>query len=90
MANRIVVTGGGFGLGTLASLVTLAFVIARLAGAIDWPWLVVFAPILAYLALGAVVTVGVLLLIGIGLLVGYSKLKNLLKTLGSRERTSDE
>jgi len=94
MANKamvrsggFIVKGGGLGLGSLASLVTLAFVIAKLAGAIDWSWLIVFAPILAYMALGIAVTIIVLLLIGIGVLVGYSKLKNLLKSPKSEERT---
>ena len=97
MANKamvsnggFVVKGGGLGLGSLASLVTLAFVIAKLAGAINWSWWIVFAPILAYLALGAAVTIIVLLLIGVGLLVGFSKLKNLLKNMKSEERTWTE
>ena len=94
MANRAIVRcgvffvkGGGLGLGSLATLVTLAFVIAKLVGAITWSWLIVFTPILAYMALGAVITICVLLVIGVGILVGYSKLKNLLKDLKSDERT---
>jgi uncharacterized membrane protein YdbT with pleckstrin-like domain len=76
---RIIITKGGLGLGSLTSLVTLAFVIAKLTGAIDWSWLVVFSPVLAYVALGVVITICVLLVLGIGLLVGYSKLKKLVK-----------
>ena len=76
---KIIITKGGLGLGSLASLVTLAFVIAKLTGAIDWSWLVVFSPLLIYMALGAVITIGILLVIGIGLLVGYSKLKKFFK-----------
>ena len=97
MANKVIVKsggliikGGGLGLGSLASLVTLAFVIAKLAGAISWSWLVVFAPVLAYMALGVVIIVGVLFVIGIGILIGYLKLKNLVKGQRSAERTQTE
>ena len=82
---KIIITKGGLGLGSLVSLVTLAFVIAKLTGAIDWSWLLVFSPVLAYMAFGALITICVLLVIGIGLLLGYSKLKKLLKGWESDE-----
>ncbi len=87
---KIIITKGGLGLGSLASLVTLAFVIAKLTGAIDWSWLVVFSPVLIYMALGVVITICVLLVLGIGLLVGYSKLKKFFKGLESDEHTESQ
>lgn len=87
---KIIIAKSGLGLGSLASLVTLAFVIAKLTGAIDWSWLVVFSPLLIYMALGAVITIGILLVLGIGLLVGYSKLKKFFKGRGSDEHIENE
>jgi hypothetical protein len=87
---KVVIAKGGLGLGSLVSLVTLAFVIAKLAGAINWSWLVVFSPVLIYIALGAVVTVSVLLAIGIGILIGFKKLKNFLKSQGAAEYTESQ
>jgi hypothetical protein len=78
------------GLGSLASLVTIAFVVAKLTGAVDWSWLVVFSPALIYMALGVVITICVLLVIGVGLLIGFKKLKNFLKSQGSTEHTESE
>jgi hypothetical protein len=76
---RIIIKSGGLGLGSLATLVTLAFVIAKLAGAITWSWLIVFLPVLAYMALVIIVIVCILSAIGIGIFVGYLKLKKHLK-----------
>lgn len=85
---RIIIIKSGLSLGSLASLLTLAFVIAKLTGAIDWSWLVVFSPILAYMALGFFITICVLLALAIGLLVGYSKLKKFAK--GWESTVNDE
>ena len=79
---KVIISKGGLGLGSLASLLTVVFVIAKLAGAIDWSWLVVFSPVLIYMALGAVITIGVLLVVGVGILIGLKKLKNFLKSQG--------
>jgi tRNA(Leu) C34 or U34 (ribose-2'-O)-methylase TrmL len=68
----------------------LAFVIAKLAGAINWSWLVVFSPVLIYMALGAVITICVLLVVGVGILIGFKKLKNFLKSQGSTEYTESQ
>ena len=87
---KIIITKGGLGLGSLASLVTLAFVIAKLTGAIDWSWLVVFSPVLAYMAFGAVITICVLLVVGVGMLIGFKKLKNFLKSQKSLEHTESQ
>jgi uncharacterized membrane protein len=87
---KVVILKGGLGLGSLASLVTIAFVIAKLTGAVDWSWLVVFSPALIYMALGFVITICVLLVIGLGLLIGFKKLKNFLKSHGSTEHTESE
>ena len=54
---KVIVKGGCLRLSSLAFLLTLAFVIAKLAGAITWSWLAVFAPILAYIALVIVVVI---------------------------------
>jgi len=70
--------------------VTLAFVVAKLTGAIDWSWLVVFAPILAYMAFGAVVTICILTVVGLGILIGFKKLKNFLKSQGATEHTNSQ
>ena len=82
---KVVVLKGGLSLGSLASLVTLAFVIAKLAGAIDWSWWIVFSPVLAYIALSILVVICILLVVGIGILIGYTKLKNFLKRQESVE-----
>ena len=66
-------------------MVTLVFVIAKLTGAIDWSWLVVYSPVLIYMALGAVITIFILLAVGVGILIGFKKLKNFLKSQGSTE-----
>jgi len=87
---KVIVTKGGLGLGSLASLVTLAFVIAKLTGAIDWSWLVVFSPVLAYMAFGAVITICVLLVVGVGMLIGFKKLNNFLKSQKSAEDTESQ
>ena len=87
---KIIITKGGLGLGSLASLVTLAFVIAKLTGAIDWSWLVVFSPVLAYMAFGAVITICVLLVVGVGMLIGFKKLKNFLKSQKPLEHTESQ
>ena len=87
---KITIAKGGLGLGSLASLVTMAFVIAKLVGAIDWSWLVVFSPVLIYMALGAVLTICVLLVVGVGMLIGFKKLKNFLKSLKSTEHTESQ
>ena len=87
---KVIITKGGLGLGSLASLVTLAFVIAKLTGAIDWSWLVVFSPVLAYMAFGAVITICVLLVVGVGMLIGFKKLKNFLKSQKSAEHTESQ
>ena len=76
---KVVMLKGGLSLGSLASLVTLAFVIAKLTGAIDWSWWIVFLPVIAYIALGILVIVCILLVVGIGLLIGYTKLKKFFK-----------
>ena len=87
---KIIITRGGLGLGSLASLVTLAFVIAKLAGAINWSWLVVFSPILIYMALGAAVTICILMVVGIGILIGFKTLKHFLKSQGFTEHTESQ
>ena len=87
---KVIVIKSGLGLGSLASLVTLAFVIAKLTGAINWSWLIVFSPVLIYMALGAVITVCVLLVVGVGILIGFKKLKNFLKREGSTEYTESQ
>ena len=87
---KVVILKGGMGLGSLASLVTIAFVIAKLTGAVDWSWLVVFSPVIIYMALGIIITICVLLVLGIGLLIGFKKLKKFFKNQGSTEHTESE
>lgn len=43
-------TGNGGGVGFLG-LLTIAFIVLRLCGVIDWPWALVLAPTLVPLAL---------------------------------------
>jgi len=77
---KIVILRGGLSLGSLASLVTLAFVIAKLTGAIDWSWLVVFSPVLIYMVLGIIITICILLVVGVGILIGFKKIKKVVKS----------
>lgn len=67
MSDKIEVNNGGLG---LASILTIIFVIAKLAGVIHWSWWVVFSPALVSLALTLIVLAGVLIVGGVLVYLG--------------------
>lgn len=62
MSDTSTSSGGGVG---VAGLLGVAFVILKLCGVIDWPWIWVLAPFWV----GLVVVLGVLLIAGVVILV---------------------
>lgn len=49
--NRVRTTGGGLGLGSVLGVV---FIVLKLVGVIDWPWVWVLAPFWITLGLGII------------------------------------
>ena len=64
--NKATISFGGFGLGTL---LTIVFLVLKLCGVIDWAWIFVFLPII--ISVGFTILVWVVIFIIA--IVGYKK-----------------
>ena len=61
--NRVRTTGGGLGLGSVLGVV---FIVLKLVGVIDWPWVWVLAPFWITLILGVIgIIIAIIFVIGI-------------------------
>lgn len=67
MSDKIEVNGGGMG---LSSVLTIIFVLAKLAGFISWSWWLVFAPVLVSFTIGILILVFAMVVAGIAVYLG--------------------
>jgi len=70
MKDTKVVVQNGFGLGSACLLLTIAFIILKVIGTINWSWWLVLLPLWGYAALTIVVLVIILIIVGIAAYLG--------------------
>ena len=63
--RAVATTGGGVSIGSLSGLLFIIFLVLKLCGVIDWPWLYVCLPLIvsAACAVFAIVVVALIVLI---------------------------